>query len=931
MIVVFVVDTSPSMRDPVKGGLTKIDMAKMFVEKTVRGLKKRVAEHNGALMNADPRYQESMRNIGLGWVGKDEILLLATGRQHMDHPATATCGAGGRLLVGFGGDPEGVAGEGGSMEAAAGQVHHGVDAFQRELKRLKATDWKPGNSSSGSNNSGKFPEDGGGANGLNIALSAGLSLLSRYRLRFKVTENFGMGRLPSSAMLNPSGGTAANALQPACLILLTDGMCLLTPPHLGGGSLELRSSALLGEFYKEPFRWDQRIFCIGVGGKEGQSSMQYLHPQLRALSDVTGGSHMMLRSSASISADLILKLMAPPRPRDLLLSDPLLHLPTESQEPLVGSSGTFVNGGPVCCFQAFERDFDTGHAPSKSRATLLYVPHQTGPQSLAEKSSGAVGSQEMEIFQPPIWPIPESYFPGRKLETLPPRSAQPPLLFSFYPSRLGSKSFEASTVIKMLHRLDQIGKANKEMIQRIGPVAQSRVLKRDTYICEWISEEGKSATGPSVPQGMEYFPVLVQGGGRTNLGEGDGGNVLSIGILHVPRGTSTLSSSLSSGALVSSLTLLPPEPQILLPLLIRSADAEHRALKKAIVTDSNDAPVPINQKQAASVSRSVPLDENWRSEFRAYLFRLPPYYINATKRCLRNVLPASAHSLLNIESGDGALAMQCYSKTCHQKIRNAEQIAKAANERLERQEAELRKRGMPTLDLSAARGDASQQQSIKGGNANIPENRTVVTPVIGYGQYDPRSPVESYLAALRNMPAPRRTAPKAKVDRPLLDGTHKRNAMDALGDLPAKCLMAYYESRRRWIFGGSGLATRGLHVEGVPNDGSNVQHCGAKRNKLQESLLSLAGVGVSQMNETTTAKMGDYRERLLWSRAPIVGSGANDSTGVSGTTSQNGAPVWSVEDEAMPIAFFDPKSGAFTDSVEARVRSRLMVNFGNRK
>jgi hypothetical protein len=31
----------------------------------------------------------------------------------------------------------------------------------------------------------------------------------------------------------------------------------------------------------------------------------------------------------------------------------------------------------------------------------------------------------------------------------------------------------------------------------------------------------------------------------------------------------------------------------------------------------------------------------------------------------------------------------------------------------------------------------------------------------------------------------------------------------------------------------------------------------------------------------------------------------------------------------MPLTFFDPKTGAFADSAQARVRSKLMVNFGN--
>jgi len=911
MIVVFVVDTSPSMREPVKGGLSKLDLAKMFVEQTVKGLKKRVAEHNAQLVQSDVRVQESLRSIGLGYQGKDEILLLATGRQHTDHPATATCGAGGRLLVGFGGDPEGGMGDGsnggGEMNTAQ-QAQHGVDAFQRELKRLKAAEWKSGT---------KFPDDGGGANGLNIALSAGLQLLSRYRLRFKVTENFGMGRLPSSAMLNPSGGTAAHALQSACLILLTDGMCLRNTPDQGGGSLKLQSSALLREFYQEPFRWDQRIYCMGVGGKEGASSSQYLHPQLRALSEVTGGSHMMLKNSISNSADMFLKLLAPPRPQTLPIPDPL-HVSPEKTEPLIGANGSFVNGGAVCCFQSLERDFDAGQAPSKLRAALLYVPHRTLQQS--ESRDDAL-IEELNMYEPPIWPIAEAFFPSRKLDTLPPRFAEPLLLLSFYPSRLGSKLFEASSVMKMLQRLDQIGKANKEIVQQAAPMTQTRTLKRDTYICEWISAEGKAGTGPNAPQGMDYFPVVVQGAGRPSLGEGDGANWLSIGIIHSPRGTSSLSSSLSTGVAVSTLTLLPPEPHILLPLLIRAADYEHRALKKALGTDQTQ----LNPKQAAVVSRSVLLDEGWRSEFRAYLFRLPPYYIAATKRCLRNVLPISAHSLLNIEGGEGSLAMNSYSKVCHQKIRNAEMMAKANNERLERQEVELRRRGTPLFEET----QRPPQQNQKVGHIPGPESSKPV--VVGYGQYDPRTPVDWYLAALKHMPAPwmNGAGSKPKGEKTVHCIKKQANVMETLGDLPAKCLMAYYESRRRWIFGGSGLSTRGLFVEGVQNDGSNSQRCGAKRDRNQESLLSLAGIGVSQMNETTTAKMGDYRERLLWSRAPIVGTGANDSMGVSSTTSQNGAPTWSVEDEAMPITFFDPKTGEFSDSVEARIRSRLMVNFGN--
>jgi hypothetical protein len=39
--------------------------------------------------------------------------------------------------------------------------------------------------------------------------------------------------------------------------------------------------------------------------------------------------------------------------------------------------------------------------------------------------------------------------------------------------------------------------------------------------------------------------------------------------------------------------------------------------------------------------------------------------------------------------------------------------------------------------------------------------------------------------------------------------------------------------------------------------------------------------------------------------------------------------MWSVDDDAMPLTFFDPKTGDFVDSAQARVRSKLVVNFGN--
>jgi integrator complex subunit 6 len=185
---------------------------------------------------------------------------------------------------------------------------------------------------------------------------------------------------------------------------------------------------------------------------------------------------------------------------------------------------------------------------------------------------------------------------------------------------------------------------------------------RKKYALDWISIDGKGAKGPTTYHGMEFFPVMVAGAGRPTLSGSGDENFLSIGILHVPVGSSTLSSPVSGGTRLSTLTLLPPDPHLLLPLLLRAVEAEHRVLKKM-------APSIENEKQAAAASRTVHLDESWRNELRGYLFRLPPYYQRAINRCLRIILPASAHSLLNTE--DSLISQSC-SKMCLQKIRAAE-------------------------------------------------------------------------------------------------------------------------------------------------------------------------------------------------------------------------------------------------------------------
>lgn len=482
------------------------------------------------------------------------------------------------MLVGFGSETP--------MEGreVAGPMQ--IESFQRELKGLHTSKW---DASSGE----PFPEDAGGAVGLNAALSAGLQLLSRYRLHSSCTENFGMGRLPNLAV-QTGGSPATAALQPAVLILVTDGACLRHPVSAGGGSLQLQYGAQpLKEFYKEPFRWDQRVFCLAIGDYVNEKG-HYLHPQLRALCEVTGGSHWLVRKPSGLPTDALMKHLRPPMPRELPLTDPLcnasgINLLPPAPTPISTPVGlTFVHGGPICCFQALEGE--DGRSPVQRRAMLLYTGSPT--------TSTTVTNDHVthSTLSQPLWCIPEAFFPTKKLDTLPPRSAQPLLHFSKYSSNLGSKSFEPIKLIKMLHRLDQAILTNRKLAGQ--PV---RLLHRDVYVCEWLSPDGNKAIQVAISSRQEYFPVFCIGAGRPALSDDGGDSILNIGILHAPVNCSTLSGQTPPSRL-ATLTLLPPEPHILVPLLLKAAEAEHRILKKAAET---------NKFQRAI----TPLDENWRTEF----------------------------------------------------------------------------------------------------------------------------------------------------------------------------------------------------------------------------------------------------------------------------------------------------------------------------
>lgn len=226
MIVAFVIDTSPSMGEPLqkpgsdphgpKNGMSRLDLAKMAIESITKMLRNRVQEHNMSVMHQETQISQSIspssssgsgsggggsnsnsnqgsrsfQNLGFGYCPSDHLLLLSTGRQHTGttQPASAACGAGGRLLVGFGHVESSDSDSPDHAHQQQLQTNiQSQEAFDRELKRLKASSVvhvpQPQRSKNNASHTTTFSEDSGGAAGLNTALSAGLQLLSRYEMR----------------------------------------------------------------------------------------------------------------------------------------------------------------------------------------------------------------------------------------------------------------------------------------------------------------------------------------------------------------------------------------------------------------------------------------------------------------------------------------------------------------------------------------------------------------------------------------------------------------------------------------------------------------------------------------------------------------------------------------------------------------------------
>lgn len=192
----------------------------------------------------------------------------------------------------------------------------------------------------------------------------------------------------------------------------------------------------------------------------------------------------------------------------------------------------------------------------------------------------------------------------------------------------------------------------------------------------------------------------------------------------------------------------------------------------------------------AAAARAVHLDDNWKSDFRAYLFRLPPYYLPAMRRVLRPMLPPGVLSLL--DGQQESLSSLCFSPACLLKIQQGEKAARDGNDWLRAKEENLRLRKSQSLESAAA---AEHLQAMgRNSSSRLKGAQVDANFAVGYGQYDPRMNVHQYLSSLRSLPPPRG---KEGLQNP-------KDGPSPITLLPSSCLLPYYESRRRWIFGGTG-------------------------------------------------------------------------------------------------------------------------------
>ena len=130
-----------------------------------------------------------------------------------------------------------------------------------------------------------------------------------------------------------------------------------------------------------------------------------------------------------------------------------------------------------------------------------------------------------------------------------------------------------------------------------------------------------------------------------------------MGYLHVPHPNANTNGNNIGGDngnnnVVPTLTILPPKPDVLLPLLLAAVTQENKVNKW---DGLHDGPTP-NQQQALMMqqqsTKHVQLNDSWKADFRAYLFSIPAYYKFYMKRYIKPLLPRSVAAMVNSVGGE---------------------------------------------------------------------------------------------------------------------------------------------------------------------------------------------------------------------------------------------------------------------------------------
>ena len=203
------------------------------------------------------------------------------------------------------------------------------------------------------------------------------------------TDNYGMGRNPFY-------------IEPACVILLTDG-CSFTGLSGIESVLTLPNSGYEGaELTKEPFRWDQRLFSavLRIPGITPSSQSIFnpiqgldSHPEISTLCEATGGKSYIVTSSKSLTH--CLESISSKIQTGVVVNFECLR------EPIRGNNRS-------------ERSSDSNTSDANYISSMM-----CNKKLVYVKANNKTGQFNGH------WPIPEEFWPDANSNQLPPRSAHP--------------------------------------------------------------------------------------------------------------------------------------------------------------------------------------------------------------------------------------------------------------------------------------------------------------------------------------------------------------------------------------------------------------------------------------------------------------------------------------------------------------------------